>query len=98
MYWRAGRAALEDANTALGLALAPTKIDYLLAHYRKLAPTPRCGAHDVRSGELEHCRHKSSNASWIIDGASQEETLFRDDQSTHGAHPAGGRAYSTTPR
>src|SRR5712691_277114 len=85
-----GRAALEDANTALGLALAPDEIDYLLAHYRKLARDPT----DVEltmfaQANSEHCRHKIFNASWIIDGASQEETLFGMIKSTHARNPAG---------
>src|SRR5258707_8380249 len=85
-----GRTALEDANTALGLALAPDEIDYLLAHYRKLARDPT----DVEltmfaQANSEHCRHKIFNASWIIDGASQEETLFGMIKATHARNPAG---------
>src|SRR5713101_9176222 len=71
-----GRAALEDVNIALGLALAPDEIDYLLAHYRSIGRDPT----DVEltmfaQANSEHCRHKIFNASWIIDGVSQEETL-----------------------
>src|SRR6267143_6719910 len=72
-----GRAALEDVNIALGLALAPDEIDYLLAHYCSIGRDPT----DVEltmfaQANSEHCRHKIFNASWIIDGVSQEETLF----------------------
>src|SRR4029077_17507531 len=85
-----GRAALEDANAAMGLALAADEIDYLLAHYRKLARDPT----DVEltmfaQANSEHCRHKIFNASWIIDGASQEETLFGMIKATHARNPAG---------
>src|SRR5437899_5482926 len=85
-----GRAALEDANSALGLALAPDEIDYLLAHYRKLARDPT----DVEltmfaQANSEHCRHKIFNASWIIDGAPQDETLFGMIKTTHARNAAG---------
>src|SRR3989442_10163509 len=85
-----GRAALVDANTALGLALAPDEIDYLLAHFRKIDRDPT----DVEltmfaQANSEHCRHKIFNASWIIDGASQEETLFGMIKTTHARNPAG---------
>src|ERR1700704_165138 len=85
-----GRAALEDANTALGLALAADEIDYLLSHYRNIARDPT----DVEltmfaQANSEHCRHKIFNASWIIDGASQEETLFGMIKTTHARTPAG---------
>src|SRR6266571_970551 len=85
-----GGAALEDANTALGLALAPDEIDYLLAHYRTMGRDPT----DVEltmfaQANSEHCRHKIFNASWIIDGASQEETLFGMIKTTHARNPAG---------
>src|SRR5881396_1829434 len=85
-----GRAALEDANTALGLALAPDEIDYLLSYYRNIARDPT----DVEltmfaQANSEHCRHKIFNASWIIDGASQEETLFDMIKTTHARSPRG---------
>ena len=48
-----GRAALEEANAALGLALAPDEIDYLLAYFARARAQPdRRRAHDVRAGEL----------------------------------------------
>ena len=85
-----GRAALEDVNIALGLALAPDEIDYLLAHYRSIGRDPT----DVEltmfaQANSEHCRHKIFNASWIIDGVSQEETLFGMIKTTHARNPAG---------
>jgi len=85
-----GRIALEDADVALGLALAPDEIDYLLAHYRKIARDPT----DVEltmfaQANSEHCRHKIFNASWVIDGAPRAETLFGMIKTTHARHPAG---------
>jgi phosphoribosylformylglycinamidine synthase len=85
-----GRAALEDANTSLGLALAPDEIDYLLAHYRDIARDPT----DVEltmfaQANSEHCRHKIFNASWVIDGIAQAETLFGMIKTTHARNPRG---------
>jgi phosphoribosylformylglycinamidine synthase len=85
-----GRAALEDADAALGLALAPDEIDYLLAHYRRIGRDPT----DVEltmfaQANSEHCRHKIFNASWVIDGAPREETLFGMIKTTHARHPEG---------
>ena len=85
-----GRAALEDANARLGLALAPDEIDYLLEHYRRIARDPT----DVEltmfaQANSEHCRHKIFNASWVIDGAPREETLFGMIRTTHARHPQG---------
>src|SRR5207249_10161556 len=37
----------------------------------------------------EHCRHKIFNASWIIDGVPQENSLFAMIRATHAAHPQG---------
>jgi len=64
-----GRAALEQANSALGLALAPDEIDYLLASFQALGRNPT----DVElmmfaQANSEHCRHKIFNASFSIDG------------------------------
>src|SRR5690606_6147086 len=64
-----GRAALEQANQRLGLALAEDEIDYLLASFQKLERNPN----DVElmmfaQANSEHCRHKIFNASWDIDG------------------------------
>jgi phosphoribosylformylglycinamidine synthase len=85
-----GRAALEEANSALGLALSADEIDYLLAHYRKIGRDPT----DVEltmfaQANSEHCRHKIFNASWVIDGVPREETLFGMIRTTHARNPAG---------
>ena len=48
----------------------------------------------------EHCRHKIFNASWVIDGEPQAESLFGMIRTTHRGEPAGhGVAPTrTTPR
>ena len=85
-----GRAALERANSSLGLALAPDEIDYLLETYGKLGRNPT----DVEltmfaQANSEHCRHKIFNATWTIDGAAQEHSLFGMIRTTHAANPQG---------
>ncbi len=72
-----GRAALEQANGALGLALSDDEIDYLVESFRQLGRNPS----DVElmmfaQANSEHCRHKIFNADWVIDGEPQERSLF----------------------
>ena len=85
-----GSGALEEANTALGLALAPDEIEYLLAHYRSVGRNPT----DVEltmfaQANSEHCRHKIFNASWVIDGKPLDATLFGMIRTTHSRNPKG---------
>ena len=85
-----GRAALEEANAALGLALAEDEIDYLAEHFQALGRDPT----DVEltmfaQANSEHCRHKIFNAQWTIDGAPQSHSLFAMIRETHKAHPQG---------
>ena len=85
-----GRAALEKANTDLGLALSPDEIDYLLDNYRALNRNPS----DVElmmfaQANSEHCRHKIFNADFILNGEKQPKSLFRMIRDTHEAAPAG---------
>ena len=79
-----GRAALEQANVELGLALAEDEIDYLVSSFNGLGRNP----HDIElmmfaQANSEHCRHKIFNASWDIDGESQEKSLFGMIKNTH---------------
>ncbi len=79
-----GRAALEQANTGLGLALADDEIDYLLQSFLDLGRNP----HDVElmmfaQANSEHCRHKIFNASWTIDGQQREHSLFGMIRNTY---------------
>ncbi|WP_068828035.1 phosphoribosylformylglycinamidine synthase [Pseudomonas sp. BMS12] len=79
-----GRAALEQANVQLGLALAEDEIDYLVKNFTELGRNP----HDVElmmfaQANSEHCRHKIFNASWDIDGQSQDKSLFGMIKNTY---------------
>ncbi|GLK89091.1 phosphoribosylformylglycinamidine synthase [Pseudomonas turukhanskensis] len=85
-----GRAALEQANSELGLALADDEIDYLVAAFVKLGRNP----HDIElmmfaQANSEHCRHKIFNASWDIDGENQEKSLFGMIKNTFQMHSDG---------
>ena len=81
--------ALNEANTRLGLALAPDEIEYLIARYAELGRDPT----DVElmmfaQANSEHCRHKVFNASWTIDGKAQDKSLFAMIKNTHQVAPA----------
>ncbi len=85
---KGGRAALEQANAALGLALSDDEIDYLVDSFRALGRNPS----DVElmmfaQANSEHCRHKIFNADWVIDGEPQEHSLFRMIRHTTQASP-----------
>ena len=85
-----GRAAVEEANGAMGLALAPDEIDYLLAYFEGHGRNPT----DVEltmfaQANSEHCRHKIFNASWVVDGQPQPQSLFQMIRETEKASPTG---------
>ncbi len=87
---RHGRAALEQANTDLGLALSDDEIEYLAAAYAQLGRNPS----DVElmmfaQANSEHCRHKIFNAGWRIDGVEQDMSLFQMIRNTHAMHSDG---------
>jgi phosphoribosylformylglycinamidine synthase len=87
-----GRAAIDDANMALGLALSTDEIDYLADYFG-----PKHAGRDPTDVELmmfaqansEHCRHKIFNADWIIDGKRREHSLFAMIRHTHHVSPQG---------
>src|SRR5471032_389970 len=86
----AGKAALEKANTDLGLAMSDDEIDYLDAAFTKAGRNPT----DVElmmfaQANSEHCRHKIFNADWIIDGVAQDKSLFQMIKNTHQLQPKG---------
>ena len=88
-----GKAALQDANATLGLALSEQEIDYLYDAYSRLERDPT----DVElmtfaQVNSEHCRHKIFNAEWIIDDDTRTKSLFDLIRDTHAAHP--GRVLS----
>ncbi len=83
-----GRAALEKANKAWGLALADDEIDYLVDAFTGLQRNPT----DVElmmfaQANSEHCRHKIFNAQFTIDGTLQEKSLFGMIRHTHQTAP-----------
>ena len=85
-----GRESLVCANKELGLALSGDEIDYLLESFRRLGRDPS----DVElmmfaQANSEHCRHKIFNASWVIDGAAQDKSLFAMIRNTHAHAPQG---------
>jgi len=83
-----GRAALEEANTGFGLALADDEIDYLVDAFTRLGRNPT----DVElmmfaQANSEHCRHKIFNADFTIDGVPQDKSLFGMIRHTHRTNP-----------
>jgi phosphoribosylformylglycinamidine synthase len=83
-----GRAALEQANVAWGLALADDEIDYLVKAFNDLKRNPT----DVElmmfaQANSEHCRHKIFNADFTIDGVRQERSMFGMIRHTHQTSP-----------
>ena len=85
-----GRAALVQADRALGLALSDDEIDYLVEAFAEEGRDPS----DVElmmfaQANSEHCRHKIFNARWTIDGEPQAQSLFAMIRATHAAHPIG---------
>ncbi|HTN64564.1 MAG TPA: phosphoribosylformylglycinamidine synthase, partial [Burkholderiaceae bacterium] len=85
-----GKAALEQANGELGLALSDDEIDYLAEAFLRAERNPT----DVElmmfaQANSEHCRHKIFNADWIVDGEQQDKSLFAMIRNTHQLHPKG---------
>ncbi|MCG6969128.1 MAG: phosphoribosylformylglycinamidine synthase, partial [Gammaproteobacteria bacterium] len=85
-----GRQALQQANQALGLALADDEIDYLVENFMQLGRNPN----DIElmmfaQANSEHCRHKIFNADWIIDGETQPQSLFNMIRNTYRQHAEG---------
>ena len=83
-----GKQALEFANQEQGLALAPDEIDYLVEAFLVLKRNPT----DVEllmfaQANSEHCRHKIFNASFVIDGQPQAQSMFSMIRNTHKLHP-----------
>ena len=83
-----GRAALVVANNELGLALSADEMDYLVENFVALERNPV----DIElmmfaQANSEHCRHKIFNASWIIDGKPQDNSLFGMIRESYNASP-----------
>ncbi len=85
-----GREALVAANKSLGLALADDEIDYLVKNFTALGRDPN----DIElmmfaQANSEHCRHKIFNATWEIDGATRDRSLFQMIKNTFTLHSEG---------
>ncbi len=85
-----GRTAIDAANAAFGLALAPDEVEYLVSYFTAEGRNPT----DVEltmfaQANSEHCRHKIFNAAWIVDGEPQAHSLFGMIRTTHAANPQG---------
>ncbi|MDF2178961.1 phosphoribosylformylglycinamidine synthase [Aliiglaciecola sp. CAU 1673] len=78
-----GRAALEQANVKMGLALAEDEIDYLFDNFTRLGRNPNdVELYMFAQANSEHCRHKIFNADWTIDGQKQPKSLFKMIKNT----------------
>jgi phosphoribosylformylglycinamidine synthase len=78
-----GRAALAQANTEMGLALADDEIDYLYQNFMALGRNPNdIELYMFAQANSEHCRHKIFNADWTIDGVKQPKSLFKMIKNT----------------
>jgi phosphoribosylformylglycinamidine synthase len=85
-----GADAIGEANVRFGLALAPDEIEYLVSYFTRHRRNPT----DVEltmfaQANSEHCRHKIFNASWVLDGVPQSDSLFGMIRKTHQANPQG---------
>jgi phosphoribosylformylglycinamidine synthase len=81
---REGAAAIQAADRALGLSLAPDEIAYLVDEFTKLGRNPTdVELYMFAQANSEHCRHKIFNASWTIDGVKQERSLFEMIRNTN---------------
>ncbi len=83
-----GKAALEAANSGMGLALSPDEIEYLVENFTRIGRNPT----DVElmmfaQANSEHCRHKIFNADWVIDDVPQAQSLFAMIRNTHKLNP-----------
>ncbi len=82
--------ALAAVNQSLGLALSGGEIDYLVKAYRALRRDPSDAELMMfAQANSEHCRHKIFNASWTVDGAAREDSLFKLIRRTHAHTPCG---------
>ena len=71
-----------------GLALSDEEILYLSDYYTKLNSNPTDAELMMfAQANSEHCRHKIFNASWTIEGKTQENSLFGMIRNTHKASP-----------
>ncbi|NPA71635.1 MAG: phosphoribosylformylglycinamidine synthase [Gammaproteobacteria bacterium] len=85
-----GKAALEEANRNLGLALSSDEIDYLVDAFNGLKRNPvDAELMMFAQANSEHCRHKIFNADWTIDGENKPYSLFGMIRNTFQKNPEG---------
>jgi len=85
-----GDEALEEANQRLGLALSADEIAYLGRIFLNAGRNPtEAEVMMFAQANSEHCRHKTFNARWSLNGEVQSSTLFELIRQTHAAHPQG---------
>ncbi|KAJ6526938.1 CobB/CobQ-like glutamine amidotransferase domain-containing protein [Mycena vulgaris] len=83
------KASLVSANKELGLALAADEMDYLVDAYAAGRNPSDAELFMFAQVNSEHCRHKIFNASWTIDGATMDSSLFqmiRNTEKINGAN------------
>jgi phosphoribosylformylglycinamidine synthase len=79
-----GKAALQQANIRLGLALADDEVDYLFDNFSRLGRNPNdVELYMFAQANSEHCRHKIFNADWTVDGQVQPKSLFKMIKNTY---------------
>ena len=85
-----GRAALEEANRSMALALSPEEIGYLHEGFVKLGRDPT-DAELMMFAQVnsEHCRHKIFNADWFDGQDRLEHSLFDLIRLTSAHSPEG---------
>lgn len=85
-----GKKILQHYNQTAGLALTDDEINYLSNAFTNLKRNPT----DVElmmfaQANSEHCRHKTFNATWSIDGQPKDKTLFEMIRYTYQQSPEG---------
>ena len=83
-----GISELQRFNKSEGLALSDDEIDYLFKYFSSENRNPTDAELMMfAQANSEHCRHKIFNASWVIDGKAQSESLFSMIRNTHKISP-----------
>ena len=83
-----GISELQSFNKSEGLALSVDEIDYLFKYFSSENRNPTDAELMMfAQANSEHCRHKIFNASWVIDGKEQSESLFSMIRNTHKISP-----------
>ena len=80
--------AFRDANRSLGLALDEEDIRWLCERFGALGRDPTDAELMMfAQANSEHCRHKTFNATWTVDGRAGAHTLFDMIRHTRAASP-----------